>query len=74
MEQQGNEVLAAAKLIDPAAVLKRVEFVGPSVGDELATDGALAMLASIICILIYVAVRFEWRLAMGAFSPWCTTW
>ena len=46
-------------------MLKRVEFVGPSVGDELATDGALAMLASIICILIYVAVRFEWRLATG---------
>ena len=39
-------------------MLKRVEFVGPSVGDELATDGALAMLASILCILIYVAVRF----------------
>ena len=65
VEQQGNEVLAAAKLIDESAVLKRVEFVGPSVGDELATDGALAMLASILCILAYVAVRFEWRLAMG---------
>jgi len=65
VEQQGNEVLAAAKLIDEGAVLKRVEFVGPSVGDELATDGALAMLASILCILAYVAVRFEWRLAMG---------
>lgn len=65
VEQQGNEVLAAAKLVDESAVLKRVEFVGPSVGDELATDGALAMLASILCILIYVAVRFEWRLATG---------
>ena len=41
VEQQGNEVLAAAKLVDESAVLKRVEFVGPSVGDELATDGAL---------------------------------
>ena len=47
-------------------MLKRVEFVGPLRGDELATDGAPAMLASIICILIYVAVRFEWRLATGA--------
>lgn len=74
VEQQGNEVLAAAKQLDEGAVLKRVEFVGPSVGDELATDGALAMLASILCILAYVAVRFEWRLALGAFSPWCTTW
>ncbi|MGL5586649.1 MAG: protein translocase subunit SecF, partial [Aeromonas veronii] len=65
VEQQGNEVLAAAKQLDEGAVLKRVEFVGPSVGDELATDGALAMLASILCILAYVAVRFEWRLALG---------
>lgn len=74
VEQQGNEVLAAAKLLDEGAVLKRVEFVGPSVGDELATDGALAMLASILCILAYVAVRFEWRLALGGFFLWCTMW
>ncbi|ALP42380.1 protein translocase subunit SecF [Aeromonas schubertii] len=65
VDEQGRQVLAAAQTLNPAAALKRVEFVGPSVGAELATDGALAMLASIICILIYVAFRFEWRLAMG---------
>ncbi|MGL5949562.1 MAG: protein translocase subunit SecF [Aeromonas sp.] len=65
VEQLGAEVLTAAKQLDASASLKRVEFVGPSVGDELATDGALAMLASMLCILLYVAFRFEWRLATG---------
>lgn len=52
--------------IDPNAVVKRVEFVGPSVGDELAQDGILAVLAALFCILIYVAMRFEWRFGVGA--------
>jgi preprotein translocase subunit SecF len=46
--------------------LRRVEFVGPQVGDELAEDGGLAMLYALICILIYVALRFEYRFALGA--------
>ena len=41
--------------------LRRVEFVGPQVGDELAEDGALAVLVSLIAVLMYVAMRFEWR-------------
>lgn len=52
--------------LDSQATIKRVEFVGPSVGDELAQDGTLAILAALICILIYVAFRFEWRLGVGA--------
>lgn len=44
----------------------RVEFVGPSVGDELKEQGGLAMLTALICILVYVAFRFEWRFALGA--------
>jgi len=48
------------------AVVKRIEFVGPSVGSDLAQAGALALLAALICILIYVGFRFEWRLALGA--------
>ncbi|MFM5462498.1 protein translocase subunit SecF [Aeromonas simiae] len=68
VEEQGRQVLAAAQKVNPAATLKRVEFVGPSVGEELATDGALAMLASVICILLYVAFRFEWRLAVGGIA------
>lgn len=46
--------------------LRRVEFVGPQVGDELAEDGGLAVLYSLIGILIYVALRFEWRFSLGA--------
>jgi len=46
--------------------LRRVEFVGPQVGDELTEQGGLAVLYSLIGILIYVAFRFEWRFAVGA--------
>ncbi|MBF0622391.1 MAG: protein translocase subunit SecF [Magnetococcales bacterium] len=46
--------------------LRRVEFVGPQVGDELKEAGLLAMLLSMLAILIYVAVRFEFRFAIGA--------
>ena len=46
--------------------LRRVEFVGPQVGEELREQGGLAVLFALIGILIYVAVRFEWRFAVGA--------
>jgi protein-export membrane protein SecD/preprotein translocase SecF subunit len=46
--------------------LRRVEFVGPQVGEELTEDGGLAMLYALIAILIYVALRFEWRFAVGS--------
>lgn len=48
------------------ASLRRVEFVGPQVGDDLATDGFLALLYSTIAILIYVAMRFEWKFSVGS--------
>ncbi|AJC67349.1 MULTISPECIES: protein translocase subunit SecF [Dickeya] len=47
------------------AVVKRIEFVGPSVGADLAQTGAMALMAALISILIYVGFRFEWRLAAG---------
>jgi preprotein translocase subunit SecF len=49
-----------------APVLKRVEFVGPQVGKELATDGALALLLVVLGIMVYLAARFEWRFAVSA--------
>ncbi|MBK1720804.1 protein translocase subunit SecF [Thiocystis violacea] len=49
-----------------AIELRRVEFVGPQVGEELREQGGLAILFSLIGILIYVALRFEWRFAVGA--------
>ena len=46
--------------------MRRVEFVGPQVGDELTNQGGLAMLYALIGILIYVTFRFEWRFAIGS--------
>ncbi len=46
--------------------MRRVEFVGPQVGEELTNDGGLAMLYALIGILIYVALRFEYRFAVGS--------
>jgi preprotein translocase subunit SecF len=51
---------------DSELSLRRVEFVGPQVGDELAEDGGLAMLIALGAILVYVALRFEYRFALGA--------
>ena len=48
--------------------IRRVEFVGPKVGEELTNDGGLAMLYALIGILIYVAFRFEYRFAFGSIS------
>ncbi len=48
--------------------VRRVEFVGPKVGEELTNDGGLALLYALIGILIYVALRFEYRFALGSIS------
>ncbi|WP_332672864.1 protein translocase subunit SecF [Aromatoleum sp.] len=50
----------------PTPELRRVEFVGPQVGKELATDGAMALLLVIFGIVVYLALRFEWRFAVSA--------
>lgn len=52
--------------VDSNLDLRRVEFVGPSVGEELAEAGGLAMIVAAICILIYVSFRFEWRIALAS--------
>lgn len=62
-----NEVLRALQGGGPAGVeLRRVEFVGPAVGEELREQGGLAMIYALFGILIYIAVRFEWRFAVGS--------
>jgi preprotein translocase subunit SecF len=61
-----DRAFSAMQTIDPAADLRRVEFVGPQVGDELTEDGGLAMLYALIGILIYVGLRFEYRFAVGS--------
>ncbi|WP_078118916.1 protein translocase subunit SecF [Thiosocius teredinicola] len=57
---------ALSAAADGEVDMRRVEFVGPQVGDELTEDGALAVLVALIAILMYVAMRFEWRFAVGA--------
>jgi preprotein translocase subunit SecF len=63
-----ERVVASLKSVDAANQpdLKRVEFVGPQVGKELASDGAMALLLVVIGIVIYLAIRFEWRFAVSA--------
>ena len=46
--------------------MRRVEFVGPQVGEDLREQGGLAVVFALICILIYVTLRFEWRFAVGS--------
>ncbi len=66
-EMLGNEVLKVLKEGTGQKVdMRRIEFVGASVGDELTEQGGLAMLTALICILVYVAFRFEWRFALGS--------
>lgn len=66
-EQLGLQIIEALEQGTGEQVeMRRIEFVGPNVGDELTEAGGLAILVSLICILLYVSVRFEWRLAAGA--------
>ena len=63
----GSQVLEALQAGEYGNVdMRRIEFVGPNVGEELAEDGGLAIIIALICIMLYVSVRFEWRLAAGA--------
>jgi preprotein translocase subunit SecF len=64
--QQSEKVLAALKTADPNVELKRTEFVGPQVGEELATDGLKALAMVVVGIMIYLAMRFEWKFAVAA--------
>lgn len=66
-QQVGDQVFRALKAQSEVAMtLSRVEFVGPSVGEELKQDGGLAVLVALLGILVYVGFRFEWRLSLGA--------
>jgi preprotein translocase subunit SecF len=64
--QLSEVVLTELRKQDAAVDMRRVEFVGPQVGEELTEQGALAMIYALIGILIYIIVRFQWRFAPGA--------
>ena len=64
--QQSERVLAALQVADKSVTLRRTEFVGPQVGDELAADGLKALAFVIVGIMLYLAIRFEWKFAVAA--------
>jgi len=64
--QQSDKVFAALKAEDPGLTRRRTEFVGPQVGEELATDGLKALTMVVVGIMIYLAFRFEWKFAVAA--------
>ncbi len=61
-----EDILASLRKQDSGVELRRVEFVGPQVGAELVNDGGLALILVSIGIMLYLAIRFEWRFAVGA--------
>lgn len=62
-----NHLLALLRDISDAEIeMRRIEFVGPQIGEELTEDGGLAMLFALIAIMIYVTMRFEWRFSLGS--------
>ena len=63
-----ERVLAALRAHDPSVELRRFEFVGPQVGEELTERGGLAMLIALVLIFIYVMLRFRWKFAAGTIS------
>lgn len=63
-----DRILKALRAEDDSVEMRRQEFVGPQVGDELRDDGGLAMIIALAFILIYVMARFEWRFAVGSIS------
>jgi preprotein translocase subunit SecF len=64
--QQGDKVFAALQAEDPGVTRRRTEFVGPQVGEELATDGLKALAMVVVGIMVYLAFRFEWKFAVAA--------
>ncbi|MGB0515192.1 MAG: protein translocase subunit SecF, partial [Wenzhouxiangellaceae bacterium] len=61
-----TEALQALQSVDPDVVTRRVEYVGPQIGEELANQGGLALIYALVGILLYVSFRFQWRFAVGA--------
>jgi len=64
--QLSEQVFGALKTVEPSLELRRVEFVGPQIGKELATDGGMALLFVCLGIVIYLWMRFEWKFGVSA--------
>lgn len=65
-DELSNQIIASLKQdSDQDVKLIRIEFVGPSVGADLAQSGLMAIIVCLLSILVYIGFRFEWRLALG---------
>ena len=64
--QISDRIIATLQEADSSAESRRIEFVGPQVGEELTEQGGLAMLFALIMIFGYVVLRFQWRYAVGS--------
>ena len=64
--QQSEQVIGALKAADPEVTLRRTEFVGPQVGEELVHGGLMALAMVVVGIVIYLAFRFEWKFGVAA--------
>lgn len=66
--QVSTNILKALHASEKGIELRRIEFVGPQVGEELTVNGTLALLMAFIGIMIYIAFRFEWKFSVGAIA------
>lgn len=64
----GDEILAALRGHGETVTLKRIEFVGPQIGEELRDDGGIGMLFALAVVMVYVALRFQFKFSVGAVS------
>jgi preprotein translocase subunit SecF len=67
-DQLGENLLKVLRNGDSSVVLRRVEFVGPQVGEELTERGGTAMIFALLMILGYIMLRFQWKFAIGSIA------
>ncbi|MFT7267524.1 MAG: preprotein translocase subunit SecF [Porticoccus sp.] len=61
-----DRVLQALQINQPNVILRRVDFVGPQVGEELREDGGLGMLVALLVVMMYITIRFQYKFSLGA--------
>jgi preprotein translocase subunit SecF len=61
-----DNVLKALRASQPSVTLRRIDFVGPQVGEELQEDGGLGMLVALLVVMMYIAIRFQYKFSIGA--------
>lgn len=64
--QQSDKILNVLKIEDPNIQLKRIECIGPQIGDEMVHDSLIALIVVIVGILCYLTIRFQWKFALAA--------